>query len=207
MEFIENRTLDEIAIGDSASLERRLTMQDIKLFAGMSGDVNPAHVDEDYAKSSRFQEIIAHGMWGGALISTVLGTQLPGPGAIYVSQTLSFHRPVGLGDVVTVGVTAKEKNPARKRILFDCCCLNQEGEVVISGVAEVIAPTEKVRRPRALLPGARLAERAHMHRLLSAAVPLEPVPTAVIHPVDKKGVFGSCRANGNVAQHSTQCFQ
>ncbi len=194
MEFIENRTFDEIKIGDSASLKRRLTMQDIKLFAVMSGDVNPAHVDEDYAKSSRFQEIIAHGMWGGALISTVLGTQLPGPGAIYVSQTLSFHRPVGLGDVVTVGVTAKEKNPARKRILFDCRCVNQEGEAVISGAAEVIAPTEKVRRPRALLPEVRLAERAHMHRLLSAAAPLEPVPTAVIHPVDKKALLGAIEA-------------
>jgi phosphate acetyltransferase len=67
---IENRTYDEIRVGDTATLERRLTMDDIKLFAVMSGDVNPAHVDEDYAKSSRFHEIIAHGMWGGALIST-----------------------------------------------------------------------------------------------------------------------------------------
>jgi len=77
---IENRTYDEIKVGDTATLERRLTMDDIKLFAVMSGDVNPAHVDEDFAKSSRFQEIIAHGMWGGALISTLLGTELPGPG-------------------------------------------------------------------------------------------------------------------------------
>jgi len=74
---IENRTYDEIEVGDTARLERRLTMDDIKLFAVMSGDVNPAHVDEDFAKSSRFQEIIAHGMWGGALISTLLGTELP----------------------------------------------------------------------------------------------------------------------------------
>jgi acyl dehydratase len=91
--FIENRTFDEIQIGDSASLQRRLTLQDIKLFAAMSGDVNPAHVDEDYARSSRFHEIIAHGMWGGALISTVLGTQLPGPGTIYLNQSLSFRHP------------------------------------------------------------------------------------------------------------------
>lgn len=77
--FIENRTFDELAVGDSATLERRLTMDDIKLFAIMSGDVNPAHVDEDFAKSSRFHEVIAHGMWGGALISTVLGTEMPGP--------------------------------------------------------------------------------------------------------------------------------
>jgi hypothetical protein len=70
-------------------------MDDIKLFAVMSGDVNPAHVDEDFAKSSRFQEIIAHGMWGGALISTVLGTEMPGPGTIYLGQTLRFRARSG----------------------------------------------------------------------------------------------------------------
>lgn len=183
-EFIENRTFEEIAVGDAASLERRLTMRDIKLFAVMSGDVNPAHVDEDYAKSSRFHEIIAHGMWGGALISTVLGTQLPGPGTIYVSQTLRFRRPVGLGDVVRVSVRAKEKRPDKRRIIFECECTNQDGERVLGGEAEVIAPAEKVRRPRAVLPDVRLAERAHLHRLLEAAKGLAPMRTAVVHPVE-----------------------
>ncbi|MEF2147610.1 MaoC/PaaZ C-terminal domain-containing protein [Aquilutibacter rugosus] len=98
---IENRTFDEIEVGDSASIEKRLTLEDIKLFAIMSGDVNPSHVDDDFAKSSRFQEVIAHGMWGGALISTVLGTELPGPGTLYVGQTLKFLAPVRLGDVLT----------------------------------------------------------------------------------------------------------
>lgn len=169
MEFIENRTFDEIAVGESASLERRLTMDDIKLFAVMSGDVNPAHVDEDYAKSSRFHEIIAHGMWGGSLISTVLGTQLPGPGTIYLGQTLRFRRPVGLGDVLTVTVTARAKDATKHRIEFDCQCVNQDGEVVITGAATVIAPTEKIRRPRTVLPQVRMADRAHLHRLLAAA--------------------------------------
>jgi len=180
---IQNRTFDEIAVGDSASLERRLTSSDIKLFAVMSGDVNPAHVDEDYAKSSRFHEIIAHGMWGGSLISTVLGTELPGPGTIYLGQTLRFRRPVRLGDVVKVTVTAREKDPEKHRILFDCRCTNQNGETVITGEAEVLAPTEKVRRPRAVLPQVRLAERAHLHALREAAATLEPLRTAVVHPV------------------------
>ena len=87
MEFIENRTFDEINVGDTALLERTLTEQDIKLFAVMSGDINPAHVDPEYAMSSRFREVIGHGMWSGALISTVLGTDFPGPGTIYLSQT------------------------------------------------------------------------------------------------------------------------
>ena len=80
LDRIENRTFSELRVGDSASLSRTLTYQDIELFAIMSGDVNPAHVDKEFADSDMFHKIIAHGMWGGALISTVLGTQLPGPG-------------------------------------------------------------------------------------------------------------------------------
>ena len=189
-EFIENRTFDEIQIGDSASLERRLTLQDIKLFAVMSGDVNPAHVDEDYARSSRFHEVIAHGLWGGALISTVLGTQLPGPGTIYLNQSLSFRRPVALGDLVRVSVTVKEKNSENHRLLLDCLCANEEGKTVISGAAEVLAPTEKVRRQRWVLPEVRLSERVHLHRLLAAAKERPPVPTGVVHPTDEASLGG-----------------
>ena len=79
----------------------------------MSGDVNPAHVDEEYANSDMFHKIIAHGMWGASLISTLLGTRLPGPGTIYLEQTLRFRRPVTLGDTITVSVTATEKDPER----------------------------------------------------------------------------------------------
>ena len=95
MDLIENRTFDEFQIGESASLARTLTNKDIELFAIMSGDVNPAHVDAEFAKSDMFHKIVAHGMWGGALISTVLGTELPGPGTIYLGQTLRFLQPVG----------------------------------------------------------------------------------------------------------------
>jgi acyl dehydratase len=92
--FIENSTFDEIEVGQSATLVRTLSREDIELFAVMSGDVNPAHVDEEYAHSDMFHEIIAHGMWGASLISTLLGTKLPGPGTIYLGQTLRFRRPV-----------------------------------------------------------------------------------------------------------------
>ena len=152
MEYIENRTYDEIQVGDSATLVRTLKPQDIQLFAIMSGDVNPAHVDPEYAKSSMFQEVIAHGMWGGALISTVLGTQFPGPGTIYVDQTLHFSRPVGLGDTITVTLTATRKFDHNHHILFDCVCTNQDGQKVIGGTAEVLAPTEKIKRARIELP-------------------------------------------------------
>ena len=90
MEHIENRTFDEIKPGDTASLVRTLTHKDIELFAVMSGDINPTHLDDAFAKSDMFHKVVAHGMWSGALISTVLGTQLPGPGTVYVDQSLHF---------------------------------------------------------------------------------------------------------------------
>ncbi|HTQ40052.1 MAG TPA: MaoC/PaaZ C-terminal domain-containing protein [Pirellulales bacterium] len=156
MNTIENRTFDEIKIGDSASLVRTLTKEDIDLFAVMSGDVNPAHVDEEYAKSSHFHHIIAHGMWGGALISTLLGTKLPGPGTIYLGQTFKFTKPILLGDAITVSVTAVVKDSKTHHITFDCRCTNQRGETVITGSALVLAPTEKIKRPRSALPHVRL---------------------------------------------------
>jgi acyl dehydratase len=152
---IENRTFDEIAVGESASLERTLTWEDIELFAVMSGDVNPAHVDPEYASSDRFHRIVAHGMWGASLISALLGTRLPGPGTIYLEQTLGFRRPVSVGDTITVSVTVAAKEP-RHRVLLDCRAVNQIGDTVIDGVAKVIAPTEKVRRRRFTPPAVLL---------------------------------------------------
>ena len=197
-DVIINRCFDEIKVGDSASINRRLTQKDIKLFAVMSGDVNPAHMDEDYAKDSMFHEVIAHGLWGGSLISTVLGTLLPGPGTIYLSQSLKFKRPVVLGDVLTVTVTAKEKKPSKKIVVFDCLCTNQEQKVVIKGEAEVIAPTDKIERPRIALPNVRLAERGKLREMYDATVPLDPLPTAVVHPCSEyalRGAIESAEAN------------
>jgi acyl dehydratase len=155
--MIENRTFDELELGETAVLERTLSWEDIELFAVMSGDVNPAHVDEEYARSDRFHAIVAHGMWGAALLSTLLGTRLPGPGSIYLGQTLSFRHPVVIGDTITVSVTVASKEP-KHRVTLDCRCVNQRGETVIEGVANVLAPTEKVRRPRFELPDVTLRE-------------------------------------------------
>ena len=190
-DIISNRCFDEIKIGDSASITRRLTQQDIKLFAVMSGDVNPAHLDEDYARDSIFHEVIAHGLWGGSLISTVLGTLLPGPGTIYLSQSLKFKRPVVLGDVLTVTVTVKDTKPDNKIVVFDCCCTNQQDKIVIEGEAEVIAPTDKIERPKVALPNVRLAERGKLREMFDAADPLDPLPTAVVHPCSEHSLRGA----------------
>lgn len=194
MQYIENRTYDELNPGDSAQIERVLTARDIDLFAIVSGDVNPAHVDPEYAKDDMFHRVIAHGMWGGALISAVLGTELPGPGTIYVDQTLKFHRPVGIGDHVITKVTVREKT-GHNHVVLDCECTNGGGETVISGEAVVIAPTEKVRRPRAEMP------ELHMHRagegydkLIAMTRALDPIRTAIVHPCDETSLDGAVAA-------------
>ena len=182
--MIENRTFDEIAVGDSASSVRTLAQEDIDLFAVVSGDVNPAHMDPAYAETDLFHKIIVHGMWGGALISAVFGTRLPGPGTIYLSQELHFRAPVAIGDTITTTVTAREKKPEKHRIVFDCVCTNQAGHAVITGTAEVQAPTEKVRRPRIELPEVRLSRHQRFRDLLVRTAGRPPVPIAVAHPCD-----------------------
>ena len=186
--MIENRTFDEIAVGESASTAHLLTEQDIELFAIVSGDVNPAHLDPAYAETDLFHKVIAHGMWSGALISAALGTRLPGPGTIYLSQDLRFRAPVGVGDTITATVTAREKKPDSKRIVFDCVCLNQDGKTVASGSAEVQAPTEKVRRPRVELPEVRLNRHRRFRELMARAQGQPPVPMAVAHPCDTTAI-------------------
>ena len=196
MQYIENKTYDEIRVGDFATLTRTLKPQDIELFAVMSGDVNPAHVDADYAKTDIFHGLIAHGMWGGALISAVLGTELPGPGTIFLNQSLKFVLPLGLGDTVTVRVEVTDKQD-KGRVKLACSCLNQHDNVVIEGVALVIAPSEKVRRPRVVLPEVHLhTQGAQYARLLAATDPLDPIRTGVVHPCDSASLTSALEAAG-----------
>ena len=190
---IENRTIGELAVGDVARLTRTLTYRDIEIFAIMSGDVNPAHVDHEFARSDIFHTVIAHGMWGGALISTVLGTELPGPGTIYLEQTLRFSRPVVVGDTVTVTVAVAAVDRESRRVTLDCSVVNQRGKTVIDGTATVLAPVEKVSRPRVLLPELELRDHGrHLRRLIERATDHSngrtPLRTAVVHPVDAESL-------------------
>lgn len=161
----------------------------------MSGDVNPAHVDAAYAKSSRFGEIIAHGMLGGSLISTVLGTLFPGPGTIYVGQSLTFLKPVHVGDTLTVTVRTTAIDAARRRVFLDTRCVDQDGAAVIEGQAEVVAPTEKLRIHRADLPQILVADKnLRYEQLLAAARGLAPIRMAVVHPCSREALEGALDA-------------
>jgi phosphate acetyltransferase len=186
--YIENRTFDELAIGETASLSHTVTQRDIDLFATVTGDVNPAHVDPAYAATDMFHHIIIQGMWGAGLISATLGTKLPGPGTIYLGQDLRFRHPVSIGDTITSTVTVREKKPAKSDVTLDCVCTNQKGEAVITGSAFTRAPTEKVRVKRVSLPYVRVGRhdgtRALLARAEDGAAGGSAVATAVVYPID-----------------------
>jgi 3-hydroxybutyryl-CoA dehydratase len=149
---LENTTFDELTIGQTASYTKTLTEDDITLFAAVSGDVNPVHLDADFAANTQFKQRIAHGMWTGAIISAALALELPGPGTIYLGQSLSFRAPVFIGDTITVKLEVTDKRDDKKFVTLACVAVNQDGRTVVKGSAEVIAPTEKVSIPKPELP-------------------------------------------------------
>ncbi|CAM3688424.1 Phosphate acetyl/butaryl transferase [Bordetella sputigena] len=186
LQALTNRLFDEMAIGDSASMTRTLTADDIRLFTLLSGTMYAGQTDYEAASVKSLQGIIASGMWGGTLISGVLGTRLPGPGTTYRTQSLRFLHPVEVGDTLRVTVTIIERDPATKKLRLDCECENQQGELVIDGEAEVLAPTERITIQRDSLPEIRLdvpTDRG-LERLLDHARSLGPLRVAVVHPCD-----------------------
>jgi 3-hydroxybutyryl-CoA dehydratase len=126
--------LEDLETGMTASYAKTVTDADITLFAGVSGDTNPVHLDDNFAAQTQFKQRIAHGMLSASFISAVFGTRLPGPGAIYMSQTLRFKAPVRVGDTVEARVTVREIIAEKKRVLFDTLCF-VAGEVVLEGDA------------------------------------------------------------------------
>lgn len=135
-------TISEMKVGDSASFTKTVSEHDVYTYAGVSGDFNPAHVNEVEAQKGMFGKRIAHGMLSAGFISTVLGTQLPGPGTIYMGQELHFTKPVFFGDTITATVTVAELIPEKNRAILDTVCTNQNGDVVIKGKATVMPPKE-----------------------------------------------------------------
>jgi len=198
-EMIENRPFDEIRVGDRASTQHTLTLEDIQLFAILSGDVAPTVLDEEYTASTLGQKVTAHNMWGGALIAALLDTKYPGPGTLCLDQTLHFEKPVAVGDTVTIAVTVKEKDSASRKVILDCEGVNQKNETVVSGTAVVLAPTQKIRRERQILPTVRLLDSyaRYYRKLIAKTRDLEPLRTAVVHPCDAvslRGAIGAAEA-------------
>lgn len=137
---MKGKTIDELAVGQNAHFTKTVTESDVYLYAGVTGDFNPAHIDEIYASQTAFKTRIAHGMLLGGFISNVIGNQLPGPGSIYIQQQLNFKAPVAIGDTITATVEVTEIIVDRKRIRLSTTCTKQDGTVVVDGEALVSPP-------------------------------------------------------------------
>jgi 3-hydroxybutyryl-CoA dehydratase len=133
------KTYDELRVGEAAQFSKTISESDVYLYAGITGDFNPAHINETYARNTYFKTRIAHGMLVAGLISAVIGTRLPGPGTVYVNQTLTFLAPVQIGDTITATVEVLEKL-AKKKIRMKTVCTNQDGKRVLDGEALVSPP-------------------------------------------------------------------
>jgi len=139
---VNGMLIDDIAVGMSASYSQTITDSDIKSFAGISGDNNPVHMSDEYAEQSRFGKRIAHGLISASFFSALFGTRIPGPGCVYVSQSLNFKKPVYIGDTVTASVTVVRVDKDKNRIFFDTIC-KVKGRIVIAGEAELYIPVKK----------------------------------------------------------------
>ena len=129
-------------VGQRASVTRTISESDVYLFAGITGDLNPAHTNEEYAKKTHFKTRIAHGMLSSGLISAALGMKLPGPGTIYTGQTLKFLAPVHIGDTITATAEIQSLDLDRNRVVLTTTCTNQDGKVVVTGEATALLPRD-----------------------------------------------------------------
>lgn len=132
----------DLELEQQATFSRPLTQETVALFAACSGDVNPVHLDADYAATTAFGEPIGHGMWLGAVVSAAIATRLPGPGSVYRSQSLQFKKPIKIGDTATVTLTVKDRRDKLKLVTLDCQVHNQDGVLLAKGEAQAIAPAE-----------------------------------------------------------------
>jgi len=133
------KTIDQLRVGDTAKFTKTVSESDIYLYAGLTGDLNPAHINEAYAEKTFFKTRIAHGMLTAGFISAVLGTKLPGPGNIYISQEVNFLAPVHIGDTITAQVELVEIMVEKKQARLKTFCVNQEGITVLDGEA-IVSP-------------------------------------------------------------------
>ncbi len=137
---MRGKTISELIIGETAEFEKTIAETDVYLYAGITGDMNPAHINERAASETIFKGRIAHGMLTAGLISAVLGMRLPGPGTIYLSQELKFLSPVKIGDTIKAKVEITEIIEDKNRVTLRTTCENQEGKLVLDGFAKVMAP-------------------------------------------------------------------
>ncbi len=187
--MLENKTYDEIVVGEEASINRVLTANDLYVFAHASGNFNPMHLPGEASESGNGSDPVAPSMWVGTLISGVLGNVLPGPGTLYQGQSFKFHDRVKIGDAVTVSVKVVEKGDGRL-VKLDSKVIRADGVVVCTGCAEVTAPDTKITFNESDMPTLMVESHQHIERLMDSCEGLEPLPTAVVAPEESNALGG-----------------
>lgn len=188
---LTNHLFHQLKIGDRAQLSRLVRAEDIALFAAVSGDAHLSHLDAGFAAHGPFGDVIIHGMWTAGLISAVLGTRLPGPGTVYLDQTIRFQKPVSPGDTITAEVEVTELIAGKNRVRLTMTARNQRGEVVLSGEALVLAPVEPLTWVSGSRPEAAILPKSRWQGFVEEARALPPVRAALVHPCSKSAILGA----------------
>lgn len=186
--IVENKTYDEIEVGDVGRITRVVNGDDFIVFANASGNFNPAHLTDETAAGPK--AAVAPSMWLGSLFSALLGNTLPGVGTLYRAQSLHFHERAHVGDTLEVSVSVVEKRPERL-VILDCKMTNQKGDLICDGVAEVLAPLEKKRIDMNEVPGLVVTSHQHFDKMLERCERLDPLATAVVCPEDDASIGGA----------------
>ncbi|WP_277182925.1 bifunctional enoyl-CoA hydratase/phosphate acetyltransferase [Caballeronia sp. BR00000012568055] len=193
-EMMSNVTLDDITPGLSASLTRKVTRENLNLFAAVAGEMTPPVLEADLERHVTRGDIVTHSMWTSALVSSVLATRLPGAGAIQLRQTQKFCRPVHPGDVITATVCVRAKLPARRTVTFETRCTDQKGDIVMLGSATVIAPDKSMTWPVAPEPDIFVRPHDRYARFVREARMRAPMRTAVVHPCSPESLAAAIEA-------------
>jgi len=194
-EWMQNFTFDELSIGQGATIARTLTEADVAGFAAVSGDMNPTHLSDSYARDQGLLGRTVHGMWSGALVSAVLGTVFPGPGTIYVEQRMRFLGAAQVGDTLDISVRVTALERATRQVTLDCMVRRHDGKALMVGEAIVTAPAHKLRAQRA--SGLRwhvFDASAGLQRLLEEATRHDGLRCAIVHPCDAESLRGAMEA-------------
>ncbi len=189
-EMLENKTFDEIQVGDSATVSGALRKDDIETWAAVTANPNVMTLKQAAPGEGEFLEASGVGMWGAALFSTIIGSQLPGLGSVTRAVEIRFQRPFPVGQRVTATVTVTEKRAESGVVVLDCRCTDANGNEIITGRAEVVAPKEKIRQPVVEMPKVQLRRDDRYLELIGMCEGLEPVSTAVVHPCSDDALVG-----------------
>lgn len=193
-EMIENKTFDEIRVGETASLVHAFRREDVETWAAVTGNLNLVDLDPSPLDSSMFPHGAGQAMWAAALFSTVADTRLPGLGSVTAAADIHFLKPVPVGQRVTVTVTVREKREEGSIVVLDCGCTDENDVELLVGTLEVVAPREKIRHPLRDLPTVQLVREERYRDLLKMCEGLPPMTTAVVHPCSDDALKGAIEA-------------